>query len=243
MTKTDLTEKTVLETVKKHNMFMQNDRVLVGLSGGKDSVALLYLLNKYSAYFGISLVAFHLNHGIRGEEALRDENFSREMCQELNIEFVSQVVDVPSIAEELGESIEVAARKTRYEYFEKIASANKCNKIATAHTASDNSETYFITLLRNSNPKCIPPVRDNIVRPLIELSTDDVLQYCTDNELKYIFDSTNNQNEYLRNFIRNEIMPRVYSVNPSFDKNIGKTFEMQHSYEKLCDLQTNKYYD
>lgn len=242
MTTINSTEKKVLDTINKYNMFSQNDRVLIGLSGGKDSVALIYLLNKFSKDLKISVVAFHLNHGIRGEESFRDEYFSQKLSEKLGVDFLSSRVDVIQESKACGESIEVVARRLRYESFSNAAKKANCNKIATAHTASDNSETYFISLLRNSNPKCIPPVRDNIVRPIIELTSNEVKEYLEENSLECIFDSTNTDNEYLRNFVRNKIMPLIYSINPSFDDNISKTYKIQRSYEDLCRMEVEKYY-
>lgn len=242
MNKIDLTERKILNTIRKYNMISQGDRVLVGLSGGKDSVALLYSLYSLSRILDIELVAFHLNHGIRGEEACRDEEFARRFSESINVDFLSCFVDVPSVAQNSSLGIEAVAREIRYKQFEKNAIEKKCNKIATAHTSSDNSETFLINLLRNGNAKGIPPVRDNIVRPLIELTTEEVIDYCENNNLSFVTDSTNNEEQYTRNFIRNNVIPSLKELQPSFDNNILRETKIRRSYEELCKREVEKYF-
>lgn len=243
MTKTDRFEIKLLETVKKCGMFDAGDKVLVGFSGGKDSVALLYALSRLASYLGITVCAFHLNHGIRGKEADSDMEFSKKFCEKISVPFFSSFVDIPSLCDRDSAGTEAVAREVRYSEFARVAEENGCNKIATAHTASDNSETVIITLTRNSNVKGIPPVRDNIVRPILFHTTKEVLEYCERNNLEYVTDSTNSDNNYTRNLIRHKILPEVYSNFPSFDESASRFSAIQRSNNALAERVAQKYLD
>lgn len=235
-------ETKLIETLKKYDMIRRGDSILVGLSGGKDSVALLYSLHKISNYFGFKLNAFHLNHCIRGEEADRDQLLAEEFAKSLDVPIISKRVDVISEAEESTIGLEAVARNVRYREIDLVASDMGCNKIATAHTLSDNSETALITLSRNSNLKGIPPVRGNIIRPLIEHSTQEVLDYCNDNGLSYATDSTNALDDYTRNYIRHNVLPGLRNVNPSFDESVMRFSRIQRSNNALIDREVDRYY-
>ncbi len=243
MMKIDKFEIKLLNTIKKYNMLCSGDRVLVALSGGKDSVALTHALNKLSSKLGISVFAFHLNHGIRGQEADADENLAKCFCDELSIPFASAYADVPSMSQTSSDGLEAVARDVRYKELRQAADKFGCNKIATAHTASDNSETLFITLSRNSFAKGIPPVRDNIVRPLICHTTKEVLDYCSANKLEFATDSTNSDDSYTRNYIRHKVLPQVYGFSPSFDENSVRFSDIQRSNAALVEMVAKKYYE
>ncbi len=246
MTKTDKIifdafEKKLIITIGKYKMLEKGDRVLVGLSGGKDSVALLFALNRLSSFLEIEVSAFHLNHGIRGEEAKRDEHFSRDFAEKLGIPFEYGFFDVPSEKEKCGETLEAVARRVRYNALNQCAKKLSCNKIATAHSASDNSETVLFTLCRNSVPRGIPPLRDNIVRPLICHSTAEIMEYCRSHSLKYVYDSTNSSIDYSRNYIRQEVLPKLLALNPAFDKAMGCFSDIQRRSDGLSRLCLDKY--
>ena len=160
----------LLLTVKQYHMPIQGRRVVVGFSGGSDSAALLSILRELSGELGIELTAAHVNHGIRGAEAERDEAFVRTFCAERNIPLRVARYDVPEICKTTGESVEECGRRLRYEFF---ASVDPGALIATAHNLDDCAETFFLNLARGTGLRglCgIPPVRDNIVRPLIDCS-------------------------------------------------------------------------
>lgn len=233
-------ENKVLATIRKYNMFSEGDRVLVGLSGGKDSVVLLTVLMRLSPILKIDLVSFHLNHGIRGEEANSDESFSKSISEKYGIRFISRFANVPEISSQSFDSLEVVARNERYKWFDKIAQKENCNKVATAHTASDNTETFFITLLRSGNSRYIPPIRGNIVRPLIEVTTEEILNYSKETGLEFVTDSTNADDSYTRNYIRNRIIPLFKLKSPSFDESIGKNSDILRSYEALCEREAER---
>lgn len=192
--------------------------VLIGLSGGADSVMLLCFLAEYRRRRGMDfpIVAVHVNHMIRGEEADRDEEFSRRFCERIGVEFIARHIDVPFLAERFHMSIEEAARKYRYYEFDKIISGrDDISTIAVAHNMSDNAETVIFNVLRGSGARGaagIPPVRDNIIRPLIKVSKADILLALDGSGIPYVTDSTNLSDDYSRNYIRQNIIPSLNRI-------------------------------
>lgn len=218
----DFVEK-VRRTIEKHHMLEKGDRVVVGLSGGADSSALLEALYLLKEQYSLSLFAAHINHGIRGEEADNDEAFAESLAKQRDIPFLCLKADAPAYAKEHRIGLEEAGRRIRYDYFESCA---KGGKIATAHTLSDNAETVLLHLSRGAGTKglCgIPPVRGNIIRPLIECSRDEVEDFCKKRGLDFVTDSTNLCDDYSRNFIRNNIMPLFKKLNPGFERAVSRS--------------------
>ena len=204
----------ILATVESENISDMIDRgVLVGFSGGADSVLLLCFLTEYRRRTNkcFPILAVHVNHGIRGDEAQRDEDFSLNFALDLGIEAKSVHADVPSISAELGIGIEEAARNVRYSFFSDIIqSRNDLSTIAVAHNATDNAETVVMNILRGSGLSgvCgIKPVRDNIVRPIIKIAKRDITSLLEASGIPYVTDSTNSCVDYSRNYVRNEIFP------------------------------------
>ena len=218
----DFVEK-VRRTIEKHHMLEKGDRVVVGLSGGADSSALLEALYLLKEQYSLSLFAAHINHGIRGEEGDNDEAFAESLAKQRDIPFLCLKADAPAYAKEHRIGLEEAGRRIRYDYFESCA---KGGKIATAHTLSDNAETVLLHLSRGAGTKglCgIPPVRGNIIRPLIECSRDEVEAFCKKRGLDFVTDSTNLCDDYSRNFIRNNIMPLFKKLNPGFERAVSRS--------------------
>lgn len=207
----------ILAAIEKYGMIQKGDSIAVGFSGGADSVCLLHFLSTIKEKYDIVLKAVHVNHNIRGEEALRDERFAESFCKELGVEFISFSVDVPRLSKEAGLSCEEYGRKVRYECFQKV----NTDKIAVAHTLSDSAETLIFNLARGTGLKgvCgISPIRDNIIRPLIECSREDIEAYCAENSLPYVTDSTNLSDDYTRNKIRHNVIGTLKEINPGFEK-------------------------
>ncbi len=199
-----------------------SEKIVIGLSGGADSVALTHIL--YKAFSSEKLIVAHLNHMIRGEEALRDEKFVVDFCETFNLEYNITRVDIPMLSKELGISEEECGRKSRYNFFNSLCKENYL--IATAHNADDNAETVLFNLIRGTGLKglCgIPAVRDNIVRPVLDMTRKDIEEYCTKNNLNYVNDSSNFSNDYSRNKIRNCVMPVLKEINLSACENIGRS--------------------
>ena len=225
-----------IRAIERHQMLHPGDTVLVALSGGADSMALLHVLYSLKDEYNIGIVAAHFNHGIRGEEAKRDENFCVEVCKSLGAELFVGSADIPALAEEKGLGIEECGRKERYAFFDRIAPEAK---IATAHTLSDCEETFLFNLARGASLKglgSIPPVRDNIIRPLIYCSRSDIENYCAENKISFVTDSTNSSDEYTRNSIRHNIVPQLKKINPSFDTAFERCLSNLREDEELLDV-------
>ena len=233
-------EKIILDTVSEYSLFKKGDIVTVALSGGADSVALLYALNQLKDKLGITLKAVHLNHQIRGDEALRDENFAKDFCGNLNIPLICERIDVPQFAKSNNLSLETAARKVRYNLFERVNEG----VIATAHTASDNLETMLLNLARGTalDGLCgIPIKRDYIVRPIIGATREQVEKYCKANDLKFITDSTNLTDDYTRNKIRHKIVPVLKEINPKVESLALKTSKSLSEASTFIKQEAKKY--
>ncbi len=209
-------EDKILSVTEKHRMISVGDTVVVGVSGGADSMCLLSFFNTISSDYGLNIICAHVNHGIRGKEADRDEEFVRSFCLEKNIRFECARYDVPAVSKETGESEEQCGRRLRYEFF---SSFGDNVKIATAHNLNDCEETFLFNLARGTGLRGltgIPPVRDNIIRPLIECTRDEIEAYLHENDIDFVTDSTNLSDDYTRNRIRHNVLPVLSEINGSF---------------------------
>lgn len=243
MKKLSIIEEKFSDAVRDYSMLSCRS-LLVGLSGGADSVALLYLLKKEAVKRGFSLFALHVNHCIRGEEADRDEAFCREICEKWDIPLEVVRVDVPKIALKTKTGVEEAARNCRYEAFDDFCRKNSVECIATAHNASDNLETVIFNLARGSALKGltgIPAVRENIVRPLIYCTKTEILEYLNENGIDFVYDSTNSSVEYSRNLIRHKIVPELLSINPALEASVAKTVSLLRADEDYLNKLTSEF--
>ena len=198
--------------------------VLVGLSGGADSVMLLCFLLEYRLRNGLAfpIVALHVNHGIRGAEADADEAFCKTLCDEFGIEFLCLKKDVPSLAKEMNLGLEEAAREVRYSVFQEILSGRSdISTIAVAHNMSDNAETVLLNILRGCGARGaggIRSVRGNIVRPLIDISKNEITSLLDSFGITYVTDSSNLSDDYSRNYVRHEVMPTLIRLTSDPEK-------------------------
>ena len=187
--------------------------ILVGFSGGPDSVMLLSVLSKMRQKWDFKLIAVHINHCIRGEEADRDEAFSECFAKKLGVEFQSFKLDVPQISKYLCIGVEEAARNARYSKFSDIISGrNDVSYVAVAHNATDNLETMVFNMMRGAGTRgmCgIPPIRDSIIRPLIDIPKADIVALLDQHGVGYVCDSTNEAVDYTRNYIRHNVLPAL----------------------------------
>lgn len=207
-----LLNEAVEQIIEKYNMLNQCNNLIVGLSGGADSVCLLLVMKEYieKKNLNIKLHAVHVNHGIRGEEADKDQKFSQMLCQQLGVEFSCESVDIPRLATENKQTEEEAGRNARYAIFERKAQELNCAKIAVAHHMNDQAETVIMNMLRGSSLRgmCgILPVRGRIIRPLLNVTRENIEEYLKVRGQGYVTDQTNMDDEYTRNKIRNRVIP------------------------------------
>lgn len=202
--------------------------VLLAYSGGADSTALLGLLRRFSEEDGFPLTLAHVNHGIRGADALRDRDFCVERAREAGLDICVLDADVPASAAENGRGLEEEARETRYAFFARVMREKNIPILVTAHHADDNAETVLFRLSRGTGLQglCgIAPVRKFadgfLVRPLLAVGKNELLQYCIENRLPFVTDGTNGDTQYARNRLRHEVMPVLDSLFPGVAKRIG----------------------
>ncbi|MBZ0199077.1 MAG: tRNA lysidine(34) synthetase TilS [Ignavibacteriaceae bacterium] len=224
------TEQKVLKFIDKKNLLEKNDKVLVALSGGPDSVFLLLLLYKYKKKYNLTIGALHVNHKIRGSDADGDEKYCKGLCTKLDVDFYSIKKDVKSFSNRNKVSLEEAGRIIRYRAFEKIAAAYSYNIIATAHHGSDNVETVLLNLIKGAGLRGlsgIPFKRGKIIRPLLVLSKNEIIVWLNSNQIETRTDKSNLNIEFERNYLRNEIIPRLKEkFNPSLEETFLRTSEI-----------------
>jgi len=230
--------KKVQKTIEKYSMLSKGDRVLIGVSGGPDSMALLHILNKLQKEYNLELFVAHLNHGLRGSESDRDEKFVKEACKKMGINFFSKKIS-PRDLHASGVSLEESARKVRYEYFEELAKKLNCNRIALGHTSDDQAETVLMRFIRGSGLKGlggIPPTRKNglIIRPLIETWRKEIEEFLSSEGIQFVVDSTNQSEDFLRNRYRHKLIPFIEKeFNPGIKKTLVRTGETLRKDEEL----------
>lgn len=223
-------------------MLNDGDKVCVGVSGGADSMCLLHLLNVYKTELNITVSAAHINHCIRGAESDADEKFVRDFCAQNNIPLFVHRVDIPSLCRKRNESTELCARNERYSFFDSLS----VDKIATAHTGSDCIETALMNLSRGSalhGLASIPPVRGNIIRPLIEFTREETENYCTENGINFVTDSSNLSNDYTRNKFRNLVISQLKTISPSFEGNALRCISMLREDDYFLNDLTDKEFE
>lgn len=222
--------------------------ILAAFSGGADSSLMLAMLSQWCSEKGVKLYAAHVNHGIRGEEAIRDREFCRTVCEKMGIEAFILDADVPKIARETGKSLESAARDVRYDFFADIMAKNRIPVLATAHNADDNLETVIFRLARGTALKglCgIPPVREvsggYVIRPILSLTKKEVLDICHEKGIEYVYDSTNSDDSYARNSIRASVIPILKSLNPEASELSVRSCAVLRSDCEYLDSLARKY--
>lgn len=213
-----------LSVIRRYGM-LQSGQVLLGLSGGADSMSLLHLLCSLRESFGFELEAAHVNHGLRGSEADRDEQFVRWICSEWQVPLHVLHADIRAQASQTGEGLESCGRRVRYAWFESLAKG----EIATAHTADDSVETVLLHLIRGSGTdglRGIAPVRGKVIRPLIECTREDVERYCAQHSVPFVTDSTNLTDVFARNRVRRSVLPILRTINPQANEAILRCAEL-----------------
>jgi tRNA(Ile)-lysidine synthase len=225
----------VKQYIKKYRLMDAHSRVIVGLSGGADSVVLLSILH----HLGYECRAAHCNFHLRGEESLRDEQMAFYRAQALQIPYFKHDFDPSTVARRRGISIEMAARDLRYEWFEELRRQQSADVVAVAHHRDDNLETLLLNLLRGTGIKGlagIQPRNGYIVRPLLSVSKQEILQYAADRQLPFVVDSSNLQDEYTRNKIRLSALPVLQSIQPAVKSSLLHTMENMNEVLRIYEF-------
>ena len=207
--------KQVLDTINKNDLINYGDGIVVGISGGYDSVCLLHILYYLSKDLDLRLYPVHINHMLRGLEAVRDENFVNDFCQSLGLSLYIKRVNIAQKAKNEKISIEEAGRNARYEEFNRVAAENSATKIAVAHSKNDQAETILMRIFRGTGLEGLKGIeykRDNIIRPLLDIGREQIESYVNENGLKVVTDSSNLHTDYFRNRIRLNVLPEINSA-------------------------------
>lgn len=239
-------EKEVLSTIKKYNMIKEGDKVVIGVSGGPDSITLLNVLNKFKEKLNIKIYVAHINHSIR-KEADEETEYVREFCKKIGVEFFFKKIDVEQEAKKLKIGTEEAGRNIRYAFFEEVAKKVGANKIATAHNSNDNAETVLMNIIRGtsiSGLKGIEKMRDNkFIRPLIETTRDKIEEYCKIENLNPRYDKSNKENVYTRNKVRNLLIPYIQKeFNPNIIEGINRLSNIATEEERFLNSLVEEEY-
>ena len=246
----ELTEK-VNNTIKRYSMLSRSNRVVVGLSGGPDSVCLLTILSRIKTDYKIDLFAAYIDHGLRPDETPDEMAFCKELCKSLDVPLEVRAIDVKSYVKKEGLNKQEAARDLRYEALNKVAFELNADRIALGHNADDQAETVLMRLIRGAGPSGlsgIPPVRDNIIRPLIEIERSEIEDFLFQPSAfnlqpfgrPFVTDSSNLKDDYLRNKIRLFLMPVIRKINRDVVKTISRTADILRDEERYFDIQVTK---
>lgn len=232
------TVSTVRSFIEEHDLLKKGESVVVALSGGADSVCLLHILISLKEEYDLKLAAAHFNHGIRGAEADRDMAFVQSLCKRWDVPLYGETANVPEVAATLGESVETCGRRMRYRFFDDVLRNRRGGKLATAHHRDDSMETMLWNLTRGSGLAGlggIPVRRDSIIRPLLCLSRREIEDYCRENALEYVTDSTNLSDDYTRNRLRHQVIPVLRELNPALDDGMERTASLMREADEYFD--------
>ena len=213
----------VLKTIKDNNLINEGDKIVIGVSGGPDSICLLHLLNNLKDTLKITIYVAHINHSIR-EVADMETKYVQDFCKKIGVECFVKKEDILSLAKKQKKGTEEVGRQVRYSFFDEVLEKTNSNKIATAHNSNDRAETVILNILRGSGIsglKGIEAIRDQkYIRPLINTDRESIEKYCEENNLEPKIDETNKENIYTRNKVRNVVIPYIKK---EFNQNIIKT--------------------
>ena len=232
----------ILKTIKKYNLIENGDSIVVGVSGGPDSICLLHVLNDLKNELNFKIYVAHINHMIR-KEADEETEYVKSFCKNIGVECFVKRIDVIKTSKELKIGTEETGRKIRYDFFEEVLKNTNSNKIATAHNNNDKVETIMMNILRGSGIaglKGLDPIRENkFIKPLLEISREEIEAYCEENRLAPRIDKSNNENIYTRNKVRNSVIPYIKKeFNPNILKTINRLSEVATEENEYLDKIT-----
>lgn len=236
-------EEKVEKTITKYKLIEENDSIVIGVSGGPDSMTLLCLLLKLKEKYNLKIYVAHINHMIR-ENAKKDEQYVKEFCNKNNIQLFIKREDVILKSKEEKKGLEEAGREVRYNFFEEVLKETKSNKIAIAHNLNDKAETIIMNAIRGSGLsglKGIEPKRGKYIRPLIEIDRQEIEKYCDENKINPRHDESNDDNNYTRNKIRNIAIPYIQKqLNSNIINNLNRLSEIVKENEDFVEKETSK---
>ena len=233
----------IIKTIDRYSMLAGREIVLLGLSGGPDSVCLLHLLQEIKNRYNLTIHAVYVDHRLRPAEIPAEIALCRDICGKLGVNFVVKAIDVKSYEKEKGLNRQEAARELRYRMFDETAFEIRADKIAVAHNADDQTETFFMRLLRGAGPKGltgIPPATKYIIRPLIETGRSEIEEYLESRKIKYALDSSNFKTDYTRNKLRLFLMPEFKKINPNLTSSILNTTSILREEERYLEIIVTK---
>lgn len=236
-------EEKVRKTIREYNLIEKNDSIVVGVSGGPDSMTLLSILLKLKEEFNLKIYVAHVNHMLR-ENAIKDEEYVKEFCEKNNIEIFIKKANISEIAQKEKIGLEEAGRNVRYNFFEEVLKKTESNKIAIAHNLNDKVETIIMNTLRGSGVsglKGIEAKRKKYIRPLIEIERYEIEKYCIENKINPRHDESNDDNTYTRNKIRNIVIPYIKNeFNPNIIKTLNRLSEIIKEEDEYVQSETEK---
>lgn len=231
------------QTIEKHSMLAKGDSVLIGLSGGPDSICLFLVLQALVPGFDLTLHALYVDHNLRPRETPDEIAFCRKLCEARGVPFTAAHVDVSSHAKHEKMTRQEAARALRYQAFDSIARQIGAQRVALGHTADDQVETVLMRLFRGSGPSGlagIPPKRAHIIRPLIDVTRRDIEEFLNKERVSFITDSSNLRDDYMRNRLRHHLLPVIRRLSPEAERAIVRTAEIFRDEERYFDIQVTK---
>ena len=238
-------EQKVIQTIRKYNLIESGDRIVLGVSGGPDSICMLNILNIIKDELNFNFVVAHINHGIR-ENAKLDEKFVKEFCDNKNIKCYILHANVIETAEKEKRGIEETGRIVRYNFFEKVLKETNSNKIAIAHNSNDNAETILMNIIRGSGTNGLKGIDEKngiYIRPLIKIKREEIEKYCDDNNLNPRHDESNDENIYTRNKMRNIAIPYIKKeFNPNIIDTLNRLSDIAKEELEYIKIQTEEEY-
>ena len=236
----------VLKTIKTYNLIEENDKIVIGVSGGPDSICLLHVLYSLKEKIGFDIVVAHVNHMLR-EVADMETEYVQKFCKNLKIECFVKKADISDLAKTQKKGTEEVGREVRYSFFDEVAKKTGANKIATAHNSNDRAETVILNILRGSGLsglKGIEAIRDKkYIRPLINIERQEIEKYCIENNLDPKYDESNKENIYTRNKVRNELIPFIEKeFNPNIITSLNRMSQLVSKEDEYLEKQVEKAY-
>ena len=243
----NIVEEKFLDTIKNNNLIASGDRIVVGVSGGPDSLTLLTLLYKYKSKINYDIIVAHVNHLIR-KDSTDDEQFVENYCKKNGLKFYCKRVNVQEIAKQQKKGEEEVGRNERYKFFDEICEKENANKIAIAHNMNDNAETMLLNLIRGTGLNGLEGIQpsqynNRFIRPLINCNRTEIEEFCRENNLEPRIDSTNKENIYKRNIIRNKLIPFLKELNPNIIETLSRTSAIIAENNEFIQSEAKKKFD